>query len=56
MTYTKKKFGLELKSKISKNINHIEIAKWAFKIYIDFGLDFENGLDEVVLKIIAMEV
>ena len=55
MTYTKKKFGLELKSKLIMKNNNNEISKWAFKIYIDHGLEFENGLDDIVLKLIAME-
>ena len=35
--------------------SHNEVSKWAFKIYTDYGLEFENGLDYFVLKLIAME-
>jgi hypothetical protein len=55
MIYTKKKFGLELKMKIERGNNCNDISKWAFKIYTDYGLDFENGLDYFVLKLIAMD-
>jgi hypothetical protein len=30
-------------------------SKLAFKIYTDQGLEFENGLDYIALKLIAME-
>jgi hypothetical protein len=55
MVYTKKQFGLELKSQILNGKNYREIAKWAFKIYTNHGLEFEDGLDHFVLKLIAME-
>jgi len=55
MTYTKKQFGSELKTKILIGSNCDEISKWAFKIYIDHGLEFECNLDCFVLKLMAME-
>lgn len=55
MTYTKKQFGLELKEKIVERSNSQEISKWAFKVYTDHGLNFEDGLDYFVLKLVAME-
>jgi hypothetical protein len=55
MTYTKKQFGAELKIKVLIGSDYNEISKWAFKIYTDYGLEFENGLDYFVLKLIAME-
>ena len=55
MTYTKKQFGLELKAKIATGSNCQEISRWAFKVYTDHGLDFEDGLDYFVLKLVAME-
>lgn len=55
MIYTKKQFGLELHSKLLIKCTYNEISKWAFKIYIDHGSDFENELDFSVLKLIAME-
>jgi len=55
MTYTKKQFGLELKAKLLTGKSCNEISKWAFKIYIEHGLEFENGLDYLVLKLVAME-
>lgn len=55
MTYTKKKLGFELKKRILTESSCNEISKWAFKIYTDYGLDFEKGLDYFVLKLIAME-
>jgi hypothetical protein len=55
MAYTKKQFGLELKEKIVEGSNSQEISKWAFKVYTDHGLNFEDGLDYFVLKLVAME-
>ena len=55
MTYTKKQFGLELKAKINMGNDCNEISKWAFKVYLDYGLDFEKGSDYFVLKLIAIE-
>lgn len=55
MTFTKKQFGKELKSKLISGKTQTEIAKWAFKIYIDYGLEFQTGLDEHVLKLVSME-
>ena len=55
MTYTKKEFGLELQAQILQENDYKKISKWAFQGYIDQGLVFENGLDEIVLKLIAMK-
>lgn len=55
MIYTKKEFGSELKGKLSEGNNYHDISKWAFKIYTDRGLEFEDGLDDFVLKLVAME-
>ncbi|MCB1067107.1 MAG: hypothetical protein KDK56_02870 [Simkania sp.] len=55
MTFTKKQFGKELKSKLVSGQNQVEIAKWAFQIYIDYGLELQIGLDEYVLKLVSME-
>jgi len=55
MIYTKKQFGLELKAKIALSRDFQEVSRWAFKIFTDHGLDFEDGLDYFVLKLVAME-
>lgn len=55
MTYTKKEFGLELQAQILQGYDQTEISKWAFQVYIKQSLLIESGLDEVVLKLIAME-
>jgi hypothetical protein len=55
MTYTKKEFGLGLKAQLLQRNDYSKISKWAFKIYIDEGLRFEDDLDYIVLKLIAME-
>ena len=55
MTYTKKQFGLELKSKILNNYDCNEISKWAFKIYMDHGLELEKDLHPIVLRLMTME-
>lgn len=55
MTYTKKQFGSELKREIEGDNDNDEISKWAFNIYTNHGLEFENGLESFVLKLISME-
>ena len=55
MIYTKKQFAEELQEKIMRDVSCDKISKWAFEIYIEYGLDFEDGLDYFVLKLIAME-
>ena len=55
MTYTKKQFGLGLKEKVTMESSCKDISQWAFQVYTDYGLDFEEGLDLIVLKLIAME-
>lgn len=55
MTYTKEKLGLELKAQLIQGKDYNAIASWAFKIYLEHGLDFEQGLDYFVLKLMAME-
>lgn len=55
MVYTKKQFGLELKEKISTGSDCQDISRWAFKIYTDHGLEFEDGLDFFVLKLVSMD-
>ncbi len=55
MIYTKKQFGLELKQKVVEGNNIQEISTWAFKVYTDHGLNFEDGLDYFVLQLVAME-
>lgn len=55
MKYTKAQFGFELKKKIMKKCSVDEIAKWAFKIYSDSELNCENGLDDILMKLVCME-
>ncbi len=55
MAYTKNQFGSALKTRLLTGHSCQEISKWAFKIYTDHGLEFENDLDYFVLKLIAME-
>jgi hypothetical protein len=55
MIYTKKQFGIELKSRIHRGNDYNEISKWAFTIYINYGLLLEKDLDYFVLKLMAME-
>lgn len=55
MGYTKKEFGIELKHKLFSGCSNHEISKWAFSVYLDHGLEFEDDLEFFVLKIVAME-
>jgi hypothetical protein len=55
VTYTKNDFGFDLQKQLLEGNDFNKIAKWAFKIYLDRGLELEKDLDYVVLKSIAME-
>jgi hypothetical protein len=55
MAYTKKEFGLELQRQLLLGNDYNKIAKWAFDLYLEQGLNFEKDLDCIVLKLIAME-
>ncbi|MCH9612092.1 MAG: hypothetical protein S4CHLAM102_05750 [Chlamydiia bacterium] len=55
VSYTKKQFGEELNMQILSECSNQEISKWAFNIYLEHGLALESGLDDVVMKLIAMD-
>jgi hypothetical protein len=55
MTYSKKKFALQLQEKILQGKDYIKISKWAFQIYSEQGIELEKGLDNIVMSLIAME-
>jgi len=55
MIYTKRKFGFDLKSKNKENPAISGISAWAFDLYNSPNIEFENGLDRVLFKLIAME-
>lgn len=40
---------------ILEDCDYLTISKWAFTVYLNQGRFFEDGLDEEVLKLIAME-
>ena len=46
---------MDLNSKLLQGSSCSEIAKWAYQLYIEYGLEFEVGLNEPVLKLMAME-
>jgi len=55
MKYTKKEFGLKLKSHILANKDFNEISDWAHDVYLDYGMSFEQNFQYDVLKLVAMQ-
>ena len=51
--YAKERFAQELLIKISEGKSHLEIARWAYAIYLDFSM--ENNLSQALMSLIAME-
>lgn len=55
MKSTKNKMAIELRKRLSGEIDCEEIADWAFQMYIEHGLEFDAELDSYFLKLIAMQ-
>lgn len=53
--YTKANFGRELEKKLETTTDMVELARWAYSIYLENGNEFEDGLDEKVMDIAVME-
>lgn len=53
--YTRQKFGLELKEKVKKKIDPVDIGKWAYAMYYEHMLDLDNDFQEFLIDLNAME-
>jgi len=54
-TYSKQQFGKELLEELDKGFNITRIARWAFSVRLEHCREFETGLDDVVMSVVAME-
>jgi len=55
MNYIAKIMGDELKRELSSGCDIVRIARMAFRIYHEHGLELSEKLDEIVLTLMAME-
>ena len=55
MEYLKKKLGLELKDKIKKKCNIIEISRWAYQIFHNYMQELDEFENEILEKLFRME-
>lgn len=55
MRYTKKMFGLELRSKLDLGEDFVQISEWAFKRYNDPDLEFDRELSHELLRLALMQ-
>lgn len=54
--YTKSQFGIELEQEMKKKLGIVHLSRWAFGKYIELDrIKYEEGLDEIVMKIVVME-
>ena len=55
MIYTRSDFGKELASELDNGFDVTHTSRWAYSVYLEKCGDFEAGLDDVVLQVVAME-
>lgn len=55
LVYTKAQFGKELKQELTKDFDVVHLSRWAYRKYLEKTSQLENGVDEVMMKIVAME-
>lgn len=53
--YTKMDFGKDLEQKLKVTTDIVELSRWAHYMYLENCKDFEDGLVEIVMQIVAME-
>lgn len=53
--YTKADFGKGLEEKLNTTTDIVELSRWAHREYLENCKDFEDGLMEIVMQIVAME-
>jgi Golgi nucleoside diphosphatase len=54
MIYTRRKFGEDLAAALDAKMTIVEIAKWAYRQYLD-NMDTEPGVEEELLNLTTME-
>jgi hypothetical protein len=54
-TYSRKDFGNDLRVELGRGYEIKRLSDWAHKIYLHRSREFEPGLQQVVLQLIAME-
>lgn len=55
MTYSKRQFGIDLRNELAKGFDVVRLSRWAFGVRMERCRDFENGLDDIVMSVVAME-
>ena len=53
--YSKHDFGFGLLSEIERGFDVVRLSRWAFSVQMDHGREFEEGLDDIVMSVVAME-
>ena len=53
--YTKKKFSETLIQQCESNFDIIKISNWAHQVFLENCSNLEEGLQELMMKIIAMQ-
>lgn len=54
--YTRAKFGTELKERVLKKQDTVEIGAWAFSMYWKYIEDIDDDFDEILLTLNKMEL
>lgn len=53
--YTKSQFGKNLETELNDGFDTLKIARWAYLEFVDGPVEMEDGLETIILKIMAME-
>jgi hypothetical protein len=53
--YTKSDFGKALLLELNKGYDVVRLSNWAFEVFMKHQREFEKGLEDDVMKIVAME-
>jgi hypothetical protein len=54
-SYSKREFGQALLSEMAKGFDVVRLSRWAFAVRLEHEREFEEGLDDIVMSIVAME-
>lgn len=55
MTLTAKKLSSVLQAELDKGYDVVRVARVAFQLYQDYGVELTPDLDETLLQLMAME-
>ena len=53
--YTKAEFGESLLEAVKRDYDEVELARWAYELYLDHANHLEPGLYEEMMKIVSLE-